>query len=211
MKYDKLIEQFGLLPIIDLASVVQMTGEPRGTIRIQLHRWCKAGRLIALRRGLYALPAHYRVPHPAALSNAIYAPSYISLHWALSFFGLIPEKTVTYTSVTTRKPAFFVNSVGTFRYRHIKPAAFFGYHAIELDGAQVLMADPEKALLDFWHLDPKPWTLARMTEMRFQNMEQVDADRLRTYAERYRSPRLVRAVPIWLKIRDFEHEGTREL
>jgi predicted transcriptional regulator of viral defense system len=113
--------------------------------------------------------------------------------------------------VTPRKPAVFENPFGAFRYRHIKPSAFFGYHAIDLSGAKVLMAEPEKALLDFWHLEPGIWTAARMVEMRFQNMEQIDIGRLRAYAGRFKSPRLTQAVAVWEQIRNLETEGTREL
>jgi len=33
------------------------------------------------------------------LAGPIYPPSYLSLHWALGFYGLIPEQVVTLTSV----------------------------------------------------------------------------------------------------------------
>lgn len=211
MKYDELIDTVGRLPVVDLASIVQLNGGTRATIRTQLSRWCQAGKLISLRRGMYVLPPRYRSSNPAALANAIYTPSYISAQWLLSFVGLIPEKSVTYTSVTTRKPATFENPFGTFRYRNIKTDAFFGYRTVDIAGARVLVAEPEKALLDLWHLEPGQWTVDRMEEMRFQNMEQIRSKRLREYAQRYDSPRLLAATETWLRLRDQEKEGTREL
>ena len=77
--------------------------------------------------------------------------------------------------------------------------------------AEVLLADPEKALRDVWHLAGKPWTVERMVEMRFQNREAVDPDRLRSYAERFESPRLLRAADVWLELSRSEQEGTLEL
>lgn len=210
MKYEEFIHEFAKMPYIDMASVVQKTGEVRTTIRMQLHRWCATGRLIPLRRGIYILPALYTMPNPALLANVIYKPSYITANWALSFWGLIPEKTVTFTCVTTRKPAAFENPIGLFRYKHIKASAFFGYQSVELSGAKVLIAEPEKALLDLWYMSPGPWTKERMEGMRFQNIQQVDAVKLRRYAERIAVPRINKACSVWMRLTPDE-EGSREL
>ena len=111
MKYDTFITLMGGQPFFDLAMIVQLSGESRATIQRQLYRWIEAGKLTHLRRGMYALPARYsRIPvNPAELANHLYRPSYLSREWALSYYGLIPEMTVTYTSVTTRMPTQFEN------------------------------------------------------------------------------------------------------
>ncbi|MFC1672266.1 type IV toxin-antitoxin system AbiEi family antitoxin domain-containing protein [Planctomycetota bacterium] len=155
MKYEKLLELLGNQGFFDLASVAQLSGDRRETIRVQLHRWCRAGKLLPLRRGMYAFPESYRpgrVGH-AELANALLAPSYISTYWALGFFGLIPERVVTYTSVTSRTPTTFENHFGTFTYRHVKPEAFFGYRQVDFEDRTALLAEPEKALLDLWYLE----------------------------------------------------------
>jgi len=213
MTYDELMERLGGQAFFDLAMVVQLYGEPRASVRVQLHRWAKNGRLMPLRRGMYAWPpAHRRVPlNPAVLANALLAPSYLSGAWALGFYGLIPEQVVTYTSVTARGPRRFENQVGIFEYRHVKPEAFFGYQGLVIDGAQVQVATPEKALLDFWHLSPGLWTAERMAEMRFQNFDGVKPRLLRQSAGRFQSPRLVAAVRAWLELAGAEKEGTVEL
>ncbi|MBQ9398373.1 MAG: hypothetical protein IJU08_07755 [Bacteroidales bacterium] len=41
----------------------------------------------------------------------LYGPSYVSLHWALRWYGLIPERVETVTSVTTRHTREFENSL----------------------------------------------------------------------------------------------------
>jgi predicted transcriptional regulator of viral defense system len=58
--------------------------------------------------------------HPAVLASQIYRPSYLSFHWALGYYGLIPERAVVYTSATTRVPRRFENALGRFRYIHVK-------------------------------------------------------------------------------------------
>ncbi len=213
MKYDDLVRMVGKQGYFDLASVVQLSGEIRGTIRVQLHRWCKAGKLLPLRRGMYAFPKGFTAMpiNPAELANKIYSPSYISTHWALGFYGLIPEKVVTYTSITSRVPRSFENAFGLFKYQNIKREAFFGYRSVDIDQKQIVIAEPEKALLDFWHLKKGKWSKERMVEMRFQEAGLVDRAKLNEYAERCGSPRLLKAASLWCEVVDSEQEGTIEL
>lgn len=198
MKYDTFIALMGEQPFVDLAAIVQLSGENRATIQRQLYRWIKAGKLVHLRRGMYALPAPFsRIPvNPAELANHLYRPSYLSREWALSFYGLIPEMAVTYTSVTARVPRRFENDHGIFEYRHLKRDAFFGYRAVEIQGRKVLLADPEKALLDFWHLSAGPWTAERLGEMRLQSRDLLDMEKLERCAEQFGSPRLLNAAAL---------------
>jgi len=50
-------------------------------------------------------------------ANKMYQPSYISLHSALAFYGIIPEAVVQITSVSSMKTAFFRNPFGEFSYK----------------------------------------------------------------------------------------------
>ncbi len=212
MKYGDLTELLGKQGFFDLASVVQLSGERRETLRIQLSRWCQSGKLCPLRRGMYAFPekgAAVRI-NPALLANRMYAPSYVSTYWALGFYGLIPEKVVTYTCVTQRVTRSFKNTLGAFQYRTLKEIAFFGYRLQEINGDNVFIARPEKALLDLWHLEKGRWDESRMAGMRFQNKGVVNEEVLRDYAKRFDSPRLNKAAALWVSMKDDE-EGAIEL
>ncbi len=209
MTFHSFLATIGDLPFFDLATVVQLAGERRTTVQTQLGRWVRSGRLVPLRRGMYALAQRYRrTPvNTAELANHLYRPSYLSREWALGYYGLILEKVVTYTSTTSRVPRRFENAFGTFEYRHVKRAAFFGYRALEMQGRKVLLAEPTKALLDLWHLTSGPWTADRMVEMRFQNFGAVNQEELREYAARFGSPRLLRATDVWCELAEAEQEG----
>jgi predicted transcriptional regulator of viral defense system len=213
MKYSDLGKLLGQEGYFDLATVVQLTGERRESICIQLHRWCKDGKLLALRRGMYAFPAvgGMRAINPAELANRLYTPSYISTYWAMGYYGLIPEKVVTYTSVTSRVTRSFSNALGLFSYQSLKPDAFFGYRPVMMGDQKVLIAEPEKALLDLWYLEQGAWSHERMESMRFQNQEVIDEGKLHAYAERFQSPRLVKAVDTWTRVNRSQNEGTVEL
>jgi len=211
MKFGELVSLTQGLPCFDLPLLVQAAaGGSRETVRVQLSRWMAQGLVIGLRRGMYALAEPYRrVPAvPAALSQHLYTPSYLSGLWALGYYDLIPERVVWLTGVTPRVPRRFENPFGVFDYQNIKREAFFGYRTATQGGAAMQVAEPEKALLDHWHLTAGEWTVDRLAEMRYQNTQGVDAARLQSYAARFRSPRLVRTVQRWLRLTSEAEEGT---
>ena len=111
----------------------------------------KDGQLIRLKRGLYVVNSVVSgKPINACLcANHIYGPSYVSQQWALRWYGLIPERVYTMTSVTTKRSRVFENSLGRYTYEQVKPEYFaIGINCIEEDGVSFLMASREKALCD---------------------------------------------------------------
>jgi len=199
MKFDALVGLVGHLPWFDLATLVQLTGERRRSTTNQLHRFCKAGKVVPLRRGMYVLAARYRrMPvQPAELAGAIYRPSYLSGPWALSYHGLIPEGVPVFTSVTSRTTRRFHNQFGEYAYQNVKQSLFFGYLPTEIGGRKVVIASPEKALVDTWHLSPGRWTVERTREMRFAQGARVNAVKLEAIVNEIGKPRLVRAYELW--------------
>ena len=196
MKWDTFIHSVADLPLFDLTTVVQLFGEPKPQVGVQLHRWIKMGRVLSLRRGLYTLDDIYRRTRlsPLLVANALYQPSYLSCLWALSFYGLIPDAVPTYQNVTTRVTRHFSNTFGWFRYSSLKQDSFWGFATREIDGVAVSVAHPEKALLDLWHLTSGEWTADRLSEMRFQQLNLIDRSKLDRYADRWNSPRIRRAA-----------------
>ena len=209
MRLDTAVDLLGAMPFFDLATVVQLTEESHASAVNQLHRWSRAGKLVPLRRGMYTFVERYRrVPvSPAALANALQSPSYVSGLWALGFYGLIPEGVSAYTSVTTRTPRRFDNAFGTFLYSAVKRSFFFGYRTASIVGADVVLATPEKALLDLFHLSSGEWDRPRLIEMRFQQTGIVDRRRLEAYAQRMGKPRILRAVRAWRECCDAPEDG----
>lgn len=116
----------------------------------------KKGDLIALKRGLYMLSEDYgKTISPELTANLLYGPSYISLEYALSRYGIIPEKVFEITSVTTGKKKYFQTPLGNFSYRTLKPEYFgIAYHPWDAEDGGYLIASPEKALCDKLYLSP---------------------------------------------------------
>lgn len=121
-----------------------------------LGRWVNKGYLIRLRNGYYTFTEHTIIPDiQLFLSNRIYRPSYISLHTALAFYGMIPESISQITGISTLKTASFHNDTGIFTYKSIKPGLFWGYEQLAFQGEKtILMATPEKAVVDLLYVYP---------------------------------------------------------
>lgn len=119
----------------------------------QISKWTKDKNLIKIRNGLYAIAEQKNLLNPEIISHLLYAPSYVSLDRALSKYGLIPEMVYNSTAVTTRQTKTFQNEFGSFIYRSIKKELFFGFKKIKEAGGVYLLAEPEKALLDYFYLN----------------------------------------------------------
>jgi predicted transcriptional regulator of viral defense system len=128
----------------DFSRLFQVS--PRQT-RYFLEAYTKRGFLARLKKDFYALKS--RLPFDETIANAIYRPSYISLEYALSYYGIIPESAYSITSVTTKTSAAFSVQGKEFLYRKIKKDAYTGYVPIKSGDKTVLFAEPEKALVDF--------------------------------------------------------------
>ena len=196
MRYEKLQEIVGNEPLFETGLLLAGDVDP-ASVRRQLSRLTASGRLLQLRRGLYALaPPYQKVkPHPFLVANYIMRPSYVSLQSALAHYGLIPEYVPVVTSVTTSRPGRWNTALGDFDYRHIKTDLFFAYRVEDLGGEQTaLVATPEKALLDLLYLQPGSDQPAYLQELRLENLESLDLESLKGLAEESGSPKLRKAV-----------------
>jgi len=121
--------------------------------RRRLVEWQAKGYIEKLRNGYYCFAdqtddANFR----QFLANRLYQPSYISLESALAWYGFIPEAVFQTISCSTRKSQRFETPRGVFVYRHVRRELFFGYQLISWKRWKLLLADPEKALIDYLYL-----------------------------------------------------------
>ena len=178
-------------------------------VRRQLSRWVRRGRICQLRRGLYTLAPPYRnmTPHPFLTANALVIGSYVSMQSALAFYGLIPEYTPRTLSVTTQRSS---QRDGGFHFHHLAAHLFFGYQLLEASpGQRAFVASPEKALLDLAHLTPDSDSSNYLQELRLQNLERLEVQRLHEYADRAGKPkwkRVARKIEALLEREKAEYE-----
>jgi len=177
--------------------------------RTNITRWVKKGYLTKLRQDFYAFSECKQTPDfEMIIANKIYQPSYISLHSALAFYGMIPEMVVQKTSVTTLKTTRFTNDFGEFSYNTIKNELFFGYEPKSLkDNRSILFATPEKALLDLLYLFPFYNTIEEIKELRLDEyfmQEEIDREKLMNYLENFHCKALENRVKMLSKIFDYD-------
>ena len=189
MKFETLLKTFHNSPVIETENLFTGMENIEG-VKVQISRWEKAGKLIQLKRGYYLFSESYRTVEPFGpyVATLLKAPSYVSCEKALEFHGLIPEKVAVYTSVTTTRQAKFSSEAGTFEYRHIKPSLFWGYFSVSMDKQTGFMASPEKALLDFFYFKRIHAGMEFIEELRLQNLEEINTEKMRKYALRFCKP-----------------------
>lgn len=137
-------------PEIDYLRLVSFLGEmsqPRQKIR----KWLQKGDLIRIKKGLYLFSKKIiDVPYSKeTLAALIYGPSALSLEYALSYYGLIPERVDTLTSITPKRDKIFTTSIGVFTYKYLSQKQYhLGLKLIQDREYRYFMASPEKALFD---------------------------------------------------------------
>lgn len=124
--------------------------ESSTNLKKELYRWKEKNLLARLKKGLYELtfPQDMAIPD-MAIANKLYGPSYVSLETALSHYSVIPEVAMAVTSITTKPTRQFKNRHGLFIYRTLRPKAFAGYYLEKMGGFEVMLAEPEKAIIDY--------------------------------------------------------------
>ena len=116
------------------------------------------GLLLRIKKGLYVVsPTVTRVPlSPELIANHVYAPSYVSMHSALRYYGLIPEAVYSVQSMTVKHTRCFDTPLGRFDYTCVSRDAFpIGVTIVNKQTYTFLMATPEKALCDLIACAPK--------------------------------------------------------
>jgi hypothetical protein len=119
----------------------------------QLSTWKKKNYIGRLKSGIYFFVDEKEKITPLEVSFLIYQPSYLSMESMLGYYGLIPEIVYGQTALTTKITRKFSNDFGNFTYRHINPKLFFGYVPVETPFGKYLIAEPEKALLDYFYFN----------------------------------------------------------
>jgi hypothetical protein len=84
------------------------------------------GMLQPVRKGLYAVsPEISGVPISLPLvTNRLYGLSYVPMDYAFSHYGIIPERVIEVTSMTTKRGKVYDLPVGRFSYTHSQPQLY---------------------------------------------------------------------------------------
>jgi len=161
---------------------------PPSRAKYFLEEYTHAGLFRRLKRGLYSL----QDPSPSEeeIANLLYRPSYISFEYALAAHNLLPEMVYAVTSATPKPTRTFVVAEKPFSYLTIKKQAFTGYLPSRRNGRTILIAEPEKALVDYLYFV----SLSKKALNDRLTLTQLDRNKIHAYARLYRRDRLDRLI-----------------
>lgn len=168
-------------PVYRLGELARLAGHSESAARQAARRLVERGWLARLGKSLYANLLYPDGPPTLEEAAAVlYPPAYVSLASALFTHGIAEQAPHVLTCVSTNKTKRFETGLGEIHYHQIKPDLFFGYTWTR----GVPRAEPEKAVLDHLYIELQNGQQPATDEW---NWEELDLDRLRTWAERYPS------------------------
>lgn len=197
IEFREALRDFTLFSLSDIKSVDKSFYRPR------LNEWQEKGYIKKLIKGFYIfsdLKLNENVLFEVA--NRIYAPSYVSLEIALSYYHLIPESVYGITSVSSRRTYQFKTPIAEFSYRSINPKLFFGYELVKYDKKAFKMATVEKAVLDYFYLNPQIKTDNDFGGLRIDRdmfFEQISEERLYQFLDLFGQKRLTQKIRAFWK------------
>ena len=170
--------------IIDYATLKSiLSGMNYENINAKITNLKKKNILIPVKKGLYIHNSKItkNIISKELLSNLLFDnPSYISLDYALYFYGLIPESVHEITAVTPFRSKHFKTKIGVFSYKQIRKELFkLGIQIAETKNAYFLIASKEKALCDKIYLTKGIEITSKLSMINFlENDLRIDLEEL---------------------------------
>lgn len=189
---------------VHLMGLLRKYSAPRDKIGAMI----RDGEIIRVKKGLYVVSPEYGgIVDLPVLSGLVFGPSYVSLDFALSHYGMIPERVHEVTCMTTKRNKHFDTPVGRFSYRHLRPSAYaLGVRLEKAPPGNYFLATREKALCDkVAHVGVK--NRREVGALLFEDLRvdqtvlnELDAEQLLLIARNYGSPS-VRHLAGWFRKR----------
>lgn len=199
---DKIIEaNFAdhILTDVDLNSILDGTAAARYGM---VNKAIKKKELIKIRRGLYMLADKYRHKKLSKffLASRIVPHSYISLESALSYYGWIPERIASVTSILalgrTKK---FITPFGEFNFYQLPVNEYEFLTGVtrveEIKGEPSFLASPLRALADYVYMKKSDWNsldyLIGSLRIKPEELMKIDSNDFLGIKRVYRSKRVL--------------------
>jgi len=172
------------LRVFTLADVLALLPLHPSAAVHALNRLVRHGLLVRVARGVYASRAGPDV-HPFEAIAHLAAPwsAYVSLHSALSAYGIVDQVPAAVFGVTTGRPRRIRTPLGEYRLHHVQPRLLWGYRWEETPFARYPIAEPEKAIVDCLYLEVRAGRgVALFPELHLRGA--IDRARLREFVTR---------------------------
>lgn len=166
--------------VFTLRGIALLIGEEReGVLAKRLNYHVQNGKLLNLRRGIYAKPGY----NPEELAGLLFRPSYLSLEYVLQRAGVVFQYDSQLTSVSYLSRMVEVDG-NECQYRRIKGEILIETKGIERHG-NVNIATPERAFLDVMYLN---------SEYYFDNLRPLNRKLVLELLPVYRNKRMAERV-----------------
>ncbi len=197
MNWNIFLNEFAARPLFHSSMLAIFPGPPAHK-QVQLSRWTRAGKLSQIRKGWYLIEKPWRAKEVPLtfIANSVVHPSYLSLDWALQYYEMIPEYVPNPTSVTTDRGMRFTAQDSLFIYYHVQQSFFQGYRQEKVNGYDINIACPEKALVDkiYLFLQSNCFSVEWLKELRLQNLDTIDLDKLLSFSHTAKRKKFQEAV-----------------
>lgn len=159
--------------VYSVQQLAHLISRPKRIAKVYASRLVRKGLARRLLRGKITF-----IDDDFVILSQLIEPSYVSLSSALLFHGLTTQVPACVQGVTTRNSRRY-EELGVV-YHKILPSLFYGYERYKKAGGYALVADPEKALVDWVYLGKPPkGVIAELTG-------KLDRQKLRRYIERFK-------------------------
>lgn len=129
---------------------------------------------------------------PRDLVNVLREDAYVSLESGLREYGISTQSPRTLTCVTIERPKEFRARTITISYRSISPHLYWGFVRKTTRYGSYLIAEPEKAILDWIYLGLQNGGALALDELDFSR---VDRPKLLNYARRFPRSTYLHVLP----------------
>ncbi len=190
----KTLKELEKYPVFDLNILKGIMGKDSAYAKVYLSRLKKAGLVFEIERNKHT--AH---KNAFLIASRILWPSYISLWSALRFYNLTEQIPHAVSVVTTRnRKKSIIDFFGIkIIFNHIDKKYFFGFKKVNYDGAEIFIAEPEKAIIDSLLLGKI--SESEIFEIIKKNKREIDFRDLRRFSVETGDSDLIKAVEKILK------------
>jgi len=203
MRYIELRQALKNFTVFSLADIKSLDS---GFYRRRLNEWQDKGYIRKIIKGYYIFSdLELNEKRLFEIANRIYNPSYVSFETALSYYGLIPESVYGITSASTRRTSKFDTAMAAFSYRTVRPCLFFGYNIVKYENRQFKIASAEKALLDYFYINPNLKTAEDFTSLRISRdalSGKVKKSTFNAYLRRFGKKSLAKRMKLFWEVRE---------
>jgi len=189
-------------PVVTIEQAMDVLGCSYDHARQVLHRLARRRWLAPITPGTYELIPAERGEHafpntnPLFIGSTLVTPYYFSFATAAFFHGLSTQAAATvYIATTVRKKRRLLTVRGKAYRLVVQPAhKFFGAVEVDAYGTRVMMAEPEKTVVDSLDRPAYAGDVPEVAAMLWRGQGRLDWERLANYALRVRSQALVQRL-----------------